>query len=358
MKILIVGNMGYVGPLVVQQLRNTYPNAHLIGFDSGFFAHCLTNAPLLPETILDEQKFGDVREISEATLQGVDVVINLAAISNDIMGKIDESFTYEVNHKASVRLARLSKAAHVKSYIFASSCSIYGFVEKGQAYEDSSLNPLTAYAKSKAYTEADLKELADSAFSVTCLRFATACGMSPRLRLDLVLNDFVASALTVKKIVVLSDGTPWRPLIHVKDMARAIDWAIQREQSINDPYLVINAGSNEWNYQIQELANAVADEIPEVSVEINREAPPDKRSYQVNFDLFKSLAPNHQPLMTLQNTVLELKNALYAMNFQDSNFRQSHLIRLNVLSNLIASQESPLKKLLRSAQSQTSKAMV
>src|SRR5262249_34403879 len=162
----------------------------------------------------------------KAILAGVDAVVHLAAISNDPIGHAYEEVTFDVNSRASVELARLAKDSGVGSFIFASSCSVYGSADDRPRTEQSELGPLTAYAKSKVRTEQGLRDLAGSGFRVTCLRFATACGMSDRLRLDLVLNDFVACALSAKRITVLSDGTPWRPLINVADMARAIEWAV------------------------------------------------------------------------------------------------------------------------------------
>src|SRR3989338_8804910 len=334
MKILVTGNMGYIGPSVVKQLRASYPKAEIIGLDSGFFAHCLTNTAHLPETRVDRQLFMDIRGVTKDVLKGVDAIVNLAAISNDIMGKIDESLTLDVNFKAGVRLAKLAKRCGVKSFVFASSCSVYGFAEEWAKTEQSPVNPLTAYAKSKILTEKGLAPLAGKNFKVTCFRFATACGMSELLRLDLVINDFVACALTSKKITVLSDGTPWRPLIHIKDMARAIDWGIQRPISAGGPFLVVNAGSNEWNYQVKDLAKAVADEIPGTEVSINLDAPPDKRSYRVDFGLFKALAPKNQPEVGLTQAIRELREGLSSMGFSDSNFRDSNFMRIKVLTGL------------------------
>ena len=333
MKIVIFGNMGYVGPGVVARLRATYPKATLIGYDTGFFASCLTDVDFLPERKLDHQFFGDIRIAPDYVIVGADAIVNLAAISNDPMGTKFEEVTLDVNHKSGMALAKRAKELGVKSFIFASSCSMYGAASDGAKTEDSTLNPLTAYARSKVFTEKDLKPLADKNFTVTCLRFATACGMSPRLRLDLVLNDFVACALASKHITILSDGTPWRPLINVKDMAVAIDWAISRPVSIGE-FLAVNTGSDKWNYQVKELAEAVAKVIPGVKVSINTEAPPDKRSYMVNFDLYKKLAPNHQPQYDLLTTIKELKDGLEAMNFKDSDFRDSKLMRLKVLTTL------------------------
>ncbi|KAA2244403.1 NAD-dependent epimerase/dehydratase family protein [Salinarimonas soli] len=337
MRILITGNMGYVGPGVVAQLRRSYPDAHLVGLDHGWFAHCLTSRAVLPETVLDEQRFGDVRKVTRADLEGFDAVVHLAAVSNDPMGNKFAAVTDAINHRASVHLARVASAAGVKRFVFASSCSIYGFAADGQPRtEKDPVAPLTAYARSKIATEEGLAGL-NSDLEITCLRFATACGFSPRLRLDLVLNDFVAGALTSGEISVLSDGTPWRPLIHVRDMARAIDWAIQRGSTVSDRFLTVNAGSKQWNYQVRELADAVGKVLPGVKVSVNPNAPPDKRSYKVDFSLFERLAPNHQPQETLEGSVAELIDGLRSIGFADPDYRQSHLIRLKVLEGLMES---------------------
>ncbi len=218
--------MGYIGPCVVERLRESFPAAILIGLDMGFFAKNLTNAAFLPECRIDLQYFADVRKFSNDLLEDVDAIVHLAAISNDPMGNKFEKVTSDINYRASVELAKKAKKAGVKSFVYASSCSMYGSADDKPRTEESPLNPLTAYAKSKIYTEKDLVKLADNKFKVTSLRFSTACGMSERLRLDLVLNDFVACAVASNKITILSDGTPWRPLINIKDMVRAIDWAV------------------------------------------------------------------------------------------------------------------------------------
>ncbi|WP_158827751.1 NAD-dependent epimerase/dehydratase family protein [Mucilaginibacter lacusdianchii] len=334
MKILITGNMGYVGPGVVSQLRETYPDAILVGYDMAYFGSCLTDATIFPESKLDMQLFGDVRTMPEEVLQGVDVVIHLAAISNDPMGTRYENITMDVNYRSTISIAKMAKAAGARAFIFASSCSMYGAAEDRPKTEESAVNPLTAYARSKVASEQELKPLADEDFTVTCLRFATACGMSNRLRLDLVLNDFVAGAVISKQIGILSDGSPWRPLIHVKDMARAIDWAVDRDADNGGQFLAVNAGCDEWNYQVSEIADTVAEIIPGTTVSLNPNAPPDKRSYRVDFSLFKSLAPHHQPLYTLRQAIKELRDGLVAMNFTDNDFRNSLLIRLKVLTKL------------------------
>jgi len=336
MKVVIAGNLGYVGPGVTLRLRHSFPNSRLIGLDTGYFAHCLTSPPPFPECWLDEQHFVDVRDSSEAALEGADCVIYLAAISNDPMGAQYEQVTAEINQVSARRMAEQAKRLGVRSFVFASSCSVYGFAEGGPRTEDAGLNPLTAYAHSKVNAERELQGLASASFVVTCLRFATACGMSPRLRLDLVLNDFVASALVSKKITILSDGTPWRPLIHVSDMARAIDWAVRREANVGGEFLTINTGSNGWNYQVCELAEAVGRIVPGTEISINPNAQPDKRSYQVNFDKFAQMAPEFQPQVDLLAAVRDLKAGLETMGFNDPDFRASQYIRLNMLKRLRA----------------------
>ena len=306
----------------------------MLGFDMGFFAHCLTNAPFLPECRVDMQYFGDVRNFPKHLLPHLDAIVHLAAISNDPMGKAFEDATYEINHRASIELAIKAKEAKVGTFVYASSCSMYGFAEGDAKSEDSPLNPLTAYAKSKVSSEIDLRRLADESFKVTCLRFSTACGMSDRLRLDLVLNDFVAGAVASRKINILSDGSPWRPLINVKDMARAIDWAIGRDRTSGGDFLAVNVGSDEWNYQVHDLAEAVAKVIPNVEISINKNAQPDKRSYKVSFNLFKKLAPAYQPQFDLITTITELKNGLETMGFNDKDYHNSNLMRIRVLTKL------------------------
>ncbi len=334
MKILIAGNMGYVGPSVTTQLRKTFPDAEMIGFDIGYFAHCLTNASFLPEVKLNGQVFGDIRKFPARLLEGVDVVVDLAAISNDPMGNKYEEVTLDVNYRSAVKLAKMAREAGVRSFVYASSCSMYGAADKYPKTEKDELNPLTAYARSKVSAEQELEALATEDFVVTCPRFATACGFSNRLRLDLVLNDFVAGALVSKEISILSDGTPWRPMINTKDMARAIEWGILRKNSDGGNFLAVNAGSNEWNNQVKPLAEAIATIIPGVKITVNPDAPPDKRSYRVNFDLFKKLAPDHQPVHDLDTTIKEVIDGLKGMKFNDPDFRQSPYIRLKTLNRL------------------------
>jgi nucleoside-diphosphate-sugar epimerase len=339
MRVLITGNMGYVGPVLVAHLRHRFPDSELIGFDSGLFASCLTTGDSpWPERHLNAQHVGDVRELPPTLLLGVDAVVHLAAVSNDPIGSRFEKVTDEVNRLASVRLARLAAEAGVAHFVFASSCSVYGAAEGEARKESDPLGPLTAYARSKVMTEDAVAQIDSGGMAITCLRFATACGMSDRLRLDLVLNDFVAAALTSGAITVLSDGTPWRPLVDVRDMARAIEWAIVRRPEHGGRVLTVNVGSSERNHSVRELAEAVMAELPGTSLSVNTAAPRDARSYRVDFSLFARLAPRHQPQFTLRDSIGSLIDGVRAAGIQDREFRNSaRMIRLHTLAALIES---------------------
>lgn len=332
MKILITGNMGYIGPVLVNHLKRVYPSSTIIGFDIGYFAQCFTSNGAFPEVNVDQQVFGDVRNFPEKLLEGVDTIVNLAAISNDPMGKKFEEFTLDINYRSCVNLAKMAKKAGVKHFVFASSCSMYGAADDYPKTEEDSLNPLTAYARSKVMSENDLQNLANENFIVTCLRFATACGFSPRLRLDLVLNDFVAGAIASGEISILSDGTPWRAMVHVKDMSRAIDWASIRKATNGGSFLAVNIGTNKWNHQVKTMALAVQELLPGINVTINKDAPADKRSYKVNFDKFEMLAPDFQPQFDLGKAIIDLESGMKSIGFNDAEFRNSNLIRLKVLN--------------------------
>lgn len=337
MKVLITGNMGYIGPVLSSHLRSVFPNIFLIGYDSGYFGHCLTGASLLPECRLNVQIVGDVRTLPDDLFEDLDAVVHLAAVSNDPMGSRFETVTEAINYRSSADIAKKAVIAGVKRFVFASSCSMYGFSEGGPRKESDPLNPLTAYAKSKVNTEKELESLtAGGSIVTTSLRFSTACGMSERLRLDLVLNDFVACAVSSKNITVMSDGSPWRPLIDVKDMAKAIEWALVRNPSDTGRFVSVNVGTDDRNYQVKDLAQAVAAAVPGISVNINTAAPPDKRSYRVDFGLFKKIAPDHQPRVSLGQSIEELVAGLKSMNFRDKEFRTSQFMRLKVLEKHIS----------------------
>ncbi len=343
MRVLITGNMGYVGSVLIKYLKKEYEDIRIVGLDTGFFSHSLTGTDFLPEILTEKQVFKDIREISKEDIVGVDSIIHLSAISNDPMGMEFEEVTEDINQKASINLAKLAVKEGVKNFVFASSCSMYGSSEmKNPKTELDITNPLTAYARSKINTEEELSRLDSKETIITCLRFATACGFSDRFRMDLVLNDFVTCALTSNKITILSDGSPWRPLIDVKDMSRAIAWAMQRSILNGGKFRSINIGSETNTFQVKELADIVSRLIPNTTISLNTEAPPDKRSYKVDFSLFKELAPNYQPKVKIEKSVFEIINGVKKMNFRDKDFRLSGYMRLNAIKILLS------KKLINS----------
>ncbi len=334
MNILITGNLGYVGPIVTSHLREAYPDATLIGVDTGYFADRRPGTTLPSSSLPDVQYMVDIREMPRDILKDIDSVVHLAAISNDPIGERYREATYEINYRATITLAESARSMGVQRFVFASSCSVYGFVEEGVADEDHRLNPLTPYAYSKMRAEEALYGLANDAFCVTCLRFATACGASDNLRLDLVLNDFVAHAVTKNEILILSDGSPVRPLVHVQDMARAIRWAIERDRDNGDPFFVTNVGRDDWNFRVRDLARHVSEVIPGVSVRINGDGQPDRRSYSVSFERFKDAAPSFQPSVDLAGAIDGLYRQIVQLSFDNGDFRQSRYMRLVALEAL------------------------
>ena len=345
MKILVTGNLGYIGPVLSKVIKKELPKCTLIGLDTGFFYHCNTAFDRHGDTYYDQQVFKDVRDITKSDLEDIDHIIHLAAISNDPMGKEFELVTKEINQDSTIKIAKLANENNVKSFTFASSCSMYGSGGDGSKTEKDETNPLTVYAKSKIGVENILrKDLSSSDMKITCLRFSTACGASSRLRLDLVLNDFVASAAKYNLIKILSDGSPWRPLIDVADMSRAIIWSILRDD-LNDNLLSINVGSNEWNYQIKEIALFVKNIIADSEIEINENAEPDKRSYKVDFSLFKSLSGDYYPNKNIEESIQEIYSLIKKVNLPANGFRSTNYLRLNQLKNY-QSQNILNKKLL------------
>jgi len=330
MRVLIVGHRGYIGPVVAQHLTASLAGCQIDGVDSNWFAG--SEAVPYPDGAFSKQIKADTRDLSADDLAGYDAVVQLAAVSNDPIGKEFENATMAINSEAAIATAKAAKAAGVRNFVFASSCSMYGAGADGFRKETDTLNPLTAYARSKVATEVGLRGLADDAFTVTSLRFATACGASPMLRLDLVLNDFVATALRTGQIEVLSDGSPWRPLIHVNDMARAIEWGITRT---GDAHVEVNVGSMDWTWQIGQLAKDVGDVLGGVDVTINTDATPDNRSYRVDFSKFARLAPDHQPQQDFAQAVRDLAEQVKAMDFAGQDVRSSKFIRLNILRDLV-----------------------
>ncbi|GAA0366661.1 SDR family oxidoreductase [Bowmanella denitrificans] len=334
--ILITGNQGYIGPALVAILKEQYPSSTVTGLDTGFFESRPTIQRAYPQILPDYQMVGDVRQLDASVLSGFDAVIHLAAISNDPMGETFSDVTKQINLEASKDLARRAKMSGVKRFVFASSCSVYGASDDNAfVNEESPLVPVTTYAKSKVLMEKYLSSLASPDFQVVCLRFATACGASSRLRLDLVLNDFVYTALTSNKIKILSDGSPWRPLIDTQDMSRALIWACYKYSDSALPFLAVNVGRNDNNFRISELAECVASQLPRTQIVLNKDASPDKRSYKVDFNRFKQLAGADVPQMCITQSISQLIDCIEPMLSQGGGTQMNDYKRLHILKGLI-----------------------
>ena len=336
MRILVTGNLGYIGPVLGKYIKTNNILDELIGIDLGFFSADRTTRTRGGDTYYNKQIYKDVRDISIEDLADCDAIVALAAVSNDPMGKAFENVTQEINHKANIRLAHLAQRAGIKKFILASSCSVYGAGGILPKTETDKVNPLTAYAKSKINCEDELKALASKEFQVICLRFATAYGASDRTRLDLVSNDFVWTHLATGRIKILSDGTPLRPLIDVHDMSRAITWAIRFEADEN--HLVLNCGFNESNYSVVEIAEIIASNDRN-TIDIDQYAAPDKRSYKVDFTKFANMSGIVKPSKSLSTSVVEMRNQFKSLIASSvcSNIEMNRYKRLNRLNKLMES---------------------
>jgi nucleoside-diphosphate-sugar epimerase len=330
MRILVTGHHGYIGSVMVPVLRAA--GHEVVGLDTFFFEDCTLcedgeQVPALRR---------DIRDVRHGDLEGFDGVAHLAALCNDPLGDLYPEWTAEINHQASVHLARLAREAGVHRFLYASSCSMYGAAGGDDILtEEAPLRPLTAYAVSKVRTEEDVSKLADTSFSPVFMRNATAYGLSPRLRADVVLNNLVCWAHTTGRVRIMSDGSPWRPIVHVQDIARAFAAAFvaPREAVHNQAF---NVGANGENYQVRELAEIVRTTVPGCTVEYAQGASADPRSYRVDFGRLNRTFPDFRPQWNASFGAKDLYAALQEAQVTLDDFQGRKFIRLNQLKHLRA----------------------
>ncbi len=330
--ILLTGNLGYIGTVMTKILKKA--SYEVIGLDTGFFQESVffkTDAQSKP----DRQIKKDIRHIDAKDLDGVQAVIHLSALSNDPLGEMNEALTNEINYKATLRLASYCRELKIKRFIFASSCSLYGIASRGDFLtENDALNPQTAYAKSKVAAEGALSQLATCDFHPTLLRNATVYGVSPRLRLDLVVNQLVAMALLTGEIVVKSDGTPWRPLIHIADFCRAFLTVLKApiEKIDNQTF---NVGFNNENYQIKDIAVQIQRELPGTRLKILNENEKDERTYRVDFTKIRQSFSEFEPQWNLKQGIRELIDAYQKYDLTMNTFKSDRYFRTKKIQSLI-----------------------
>lgn len=299
MRVLVTGHKGYIGTVLIPLLLER--DHEVVGLDTDLFRGSTFGEP--PVEI--PQVIKDIRDVERSDFDGYDCVMHLAGLSNDPLGDLNPQLTYEINHIASVRMGELAKKAGVERFIFSSSCSTYGAAGPDFVEETASFNPVTPYGESKVFVERDLSKMADDSFSPTYLRNATAYGFSPRLRFDLVLNNLVAWAYTTGKVYLKSDGTPWRPIVHIGDISRAFIAAMEApREAVHDQ--AFNVGRTDENFRIREIAEIVGEVVPGSEVAFADSAGPDKRTYRVSCEKIRRVLPNFEPVWTARKGAQEL----------------------------------------------------
>jgi len=330
MNVLVTGNNGYIGSVLTGLLLEK--GYQVTGFDTNYYKGCEFNEFHYPQI---NQINKDIRAVSKRDLENIDAIIHLAALSNDPLGTFNTGLTDEINYQATVKIASLAKESGIRRFIYASSCSIYGIAGEDELTEDSPLAPVTAYAASKLKSEKALSQMADDDFSPVFLRPSTAYGIAPMLRCDLVVNNLVGWACTTGKIRIMSDGTPWRPAVHVEDLSQAFIACLESPIEITHNQ-AFNIGQNKENYQIRDMANVVKKVVPGCEVEYTGEHGSYSRTYKVNFDRVSTkLKDFFHPKWDIERGVIQLYEAYKSHGLTAEEFMGNKYIRLNQLKRLL-----------------------